>query len=378
MDDTTLREMDIVLGGAEDRFAGPFRRVLEDPETRALMILTTCVTDLVGMDVDGFVEQELDKHMAETGRRLPVIRWSARPFAGSTMKELWSTLLSIADSERQARKGCVNLLGFVHNASRQAQEIRGDLAGLGVEVVRFLGPSFQTGVAERFTEARGTLVSLDPLSQAEFFSARQLFPQMKFVDVMPPFGPSATTRFLRAAAKAAGIDEVDPVPAWVPHQETWDVLVDRAKGHTAAVIVRPRDVAYLVEPGSLYGMNLTALLEEMGFQVLIVLLREQGADSSADEAALGRLEEFVSGKDSNCRLLTREATPDGQVNVVIRSLDASLVFSEYPPDRRIVDAGKTFFHPRDFEMGFAGAVRTLRRLLRLAEAGFNRAFPQRG
>ena len=52
----------------------------------------------------------------------------------------------------------------------------------------------------------------------------------------------------------------------------------------------------------------------------------------------------------------------------LRGLGARLCFTEFPPDRRVLEAGLMFFQPRDFEPGLAGAVRSITRLVRLAES----------
>ena len=359
-----IGELDLVMG-EEDKFRAPLREAMARPGTRLVAVLATCVTELIGLDLDGITKQALGD------RRVPIVFWHARPHAGSSMSELWTRLLVLADRDVSTIPGTVNLLGLVHDKSDTAAELRAALADVGVRAGALLGPGFHTEAAERFLEAECTMVSTDPLVRAEFDGLREMFPEMPFHDIPPPFGPAGTRAFLervagQTTAGSPGAAALDA--AWAPYGRAWESLRRRAAVHGAALVVRPSDAHYLGGTGSLYGLDPLALLREVGFRVHVACIPGPEGDPEETAKRLGALvAEAFPGDDG---VVVQVPRWGGSVVQVLRSLPISLAFSEFTPDRRILDAGLAAFHPRDFEMGFAGAVRTARRLVRLAEGGF--------
>ena len=65
---------------------------------------------------------------------------------------------------------------------------------------------------------------------------------------------------------------------------------------------------------------------------------------------------------------------DEPLSDLLERTDASLVFTDFPPDARIWGAGKHSFHVRDFEMGFRGSLRSMARLVRRCEGRYFAAF----
>jgi len=99
-----------------------------------------------------------------------------------------------------------------------------------------------------------------------------------------------------------------------------------------------------------WGVPLAPVIEEMGFEVRV--------------AAAGPGETAVPGVDR-----VRSAA---ELAEWFRDSRIAAAYTEYACDARLVDAGLAPFGPDIFEMGFAGAVRTLDRLLRRCRMSFFR------
>ncbi len=369
-----LREIDLVLGTA-DPIRERIKAALAREETRLLAFFSTCVADLVGLDVEGIIAED-------NVRDVPVLVWTASPDEGLPLSRFWAQLFKVAERPGgPAKPGHVNLVGFAAEGSAPAREIAADLAAAGVTADGFVIPSFRTEHVARFAEASATIVNRDKIIVGEMREVREQWPELPVVEVDPPFGPTATAAFCRKSAAAAGaeLDEERLAARWAPHEATWLALRRRAAEHEVAIIVHPWEIDYLTAPETIYGLPLVSLLSEMGFRVRVVVIPGSGGDGPAlVQSVLAGLGGEAEGLSVVAGEQLEEPGDDAaaseRLDAMLRALPSSLVFTELPPDQRILDAGRLSIHPRDFEPGFAGAVRTARRLVRLAESRFFACF----
>jgi hypothetical protein len=256
-----------------------------------------------------------------------------------------------------------------------------DLEAGGVTVDGFVIPSFRCEHVGGFARAAAAIVNWDKIIVGEIQEVREAWPELPVTEVDPPFGPAATAAFYRevAAASGASFCEDRLAALWAPHGAAWQALRERAAGHEVAIIVNPWEVDYLTKPETIYGLSLVSLLSEMGFRVRVVVLPGAGGDGPALVEAL----EAALGEEREGLTVQAEEPPEHpcddvaaseRLDALLRALPSSLVFTELPPDQRVLDAGRLSVHPRHFEPGFAGAVRTARRLVRLAESRFFACF----
>lgn len=191
---------------------------------------------------------------------------------------------------------------------------------------------------------------------------------MRYLDLSPPFGPRASLVFYSRLVAGVGRDpaavlEPDPFAPWRP---IWRRFRSRAAQHAVTVVVGQGDEHNLISADALYGLDLVTVLREMGFGVeLLCTPDDDGTEASSRAGALRRHFFHTLDGDPGVRVATLD--PDEPLESRLAQLEASLVFTEFPPDNRVLRAGKLYLQPRDFEIGFGGAVRTIARLVRLAE-----------
>ena len=358
------KEIDVIVGN-ETAFRECLRRAADDPATRAISVFSHCLSDFIGLDLDGIVREVLGD------RDIPVIRWKSTPtIEREPFSHFWEQLFKLARPEVLREKGLVNLVGFMPRDSRGMGEMRRDLERLGLTMNSALVPSMRFDDIERFFEAEITVLKADKLTSTEFEGVIANYPQMKILIPEAPFGPDRSIRFYEEILEQTSVaPEIAPKDLWSPFIETWNRLSDRASAHEAALVVDPVTVENLFNPYLFYGLPLAPLLREMGFRVRLFALPV--SDKKDLDVFLPRLEDHFEALLPGDGGLEIEALPEPErLPEILKQGEFSLVFTEYPPDTRVVTAGKAPFHPRDFEMGFEGAVRSLRRLLRYAETRF--------
>jgi hypothetical protein len=369
IDITWSTENGVILGQDQEFQAGA-RDAAARPGTRMVATLCTCFSELLGLGP----EDVLVEHGVAAA--VPRVAWAALPRRIGDISDFWTGALQLARRDIVPRQGLVNLVGIAPAGSRTAQEITTDLARMGVEVNGFFMPSIRTSHLERFLEASITVVGADRLVERAFARAGEALPGLSTVTVAPPFGPSATLAFYeriaRSCSASPGTETADAL--WNRHRGEWDAWRRRAEGHEVAVVLRSEDVPNLAHPEQMYGIDLIGVLREMGFCIRVACLGSDDGRETATQAAR-EVEALVAERwpgDGGVAVAAVDragAPPD-----MLASLGSSLVFTEFPPDRRVHDSGRFDIHPRDFQMGLAGSVRTIRRLVRLAEGRFFKVF----
>ena len=155
----------------------------------------------------------------------------------------------------------------------------------------------------------------------------------------PPFGQAGTLEFVRQAARMAGCDVSAALEAVRPQveqtQQLLNGLVAEASSHRLGIAITAEQADLPDRPELLCGVPLVAFLESLGFSVEVLLDCDKGR----------RLDWWLaSGLSAVCSDLSR--------------------------DRRLLEHGVGQFSLADLEPGLEGAVRTVRRLLGIAKAGF--------
>ena len=361
-----VSNVDAMMGRVDDvRLA--IREALRAPGTKLVVLASSCIAEITGMQLRDVLEQESE------AASVPAVFLELTVDENTPMEQFWSQVMRLARTDVAPEPRSVVLVGFGEQGSPLAAEARGVLERCGVRLRGVLLPSFDSGTAERFCEASLAAVNSAEAVVREFgLARRRLEPHVRFAELDPPFGPTGTRRFYRRLVAACGGGRPGAAVAayWAPLAEAWERARRRAAEHAAAVIVASEDVEYLTQPRRLYGIDLVGLLREMGFRVRVVCTARRPSDRAADLAvSLRRSLEARRGPDDGLEVVS---CGGGSLRETLRAAgDAALVFTEYPPDRRITGTGRLPFHPRDFEPGFEGALRTLVRLTRLAESRFH-------
>jgi hypothetical protein len=178
---------------------------------------------------------------------------------------------------------------------------------------------------------------------------------------------AATEAWLDCIASALGQTQLGASPSATQARE-WNALRERAARHVLGVVVRDREIFYLTTPSRNWGVPLVRLLEEMGFGLEILVGVSDRA--TANKAARDIRDMFAHP--------TRHAVLafDGLRLLQHRLSESrsSAIFSYHFFDWRITSAGKAIFSLQQFEVGRSGAIRSLKRLLRVCETSFYRRY----
>lgn len=365
---TDLVEDDVILGNPkklEDLLDYAVSR--PSSEDKLLFVSNTCVPTVIGEDVESVVKRVRKK----TGKDILYLTVTPR-----SMTNVFQGMLVDRRLAAEARAGSpeprrVNLIGFA--GGKGADELDAALEAYGVKVNVHLLPDLN---AERVDALPGAGLNVLYPNQLWQHMFDQLMDRSRIsaIDPPAPFGFEGTRGWLEAVLTAVdgsvAADELDA--KWrvfsAPWQERWDTLRHRAEGLRLGFVVRDEEAYFLTTPGSSWGVPLIALAEEMGFG--IDLLVRVSDPKVAKEAALSIRKKFKFPKrhtvlafDSFAFLRKRLADCQAQ---------AFLSYHFY--DWRLSEAGKATFSIQHFEMGLAGAVRTLERLLRVCGTSFYRRY----
>ena len=139
-----------------------------------------------------------------------------------------------------------------------------------------------------------------------------------------------------------------------------------SRGPTVILVGTTADLEALTIPARLLGVPLLSLLAEMNCTA-IVLWFENG-DGAAPAAAQAVADQL------GLRTKTHSFRNPSELQHLLATTEAELVLSDAVCDWRVHRAGKNSFSLRDFEMGVAGAARSLARLERKADNSFFRRY----
>ncbi|MBI2788302.1 MAG: AAA family ATPase [Elusimicrobia bacterium] len=347
---------DVLEGGAKKLEAAVEGYLRENPKPDLLVIRTYCLPMIMGDDVEGVLEKLRRKHgfaiATATGlnpEEIILKSCVAQAFASPRFRN------ASPDQNK------VNLIGFASGLPRE--ELAGLIGTMGLEVAQSLIPGWTYSGLERLRDA-GLQVLSPRQDCAEVFSAFAAEGTMRFVSPAPPYGLLGTRSWLKAIDAAAGGAprfEKTLGPRFRALHRTWKTLRARAAKHRLGFVITEADLPSLEGARSLGGLPLLPMVREMGFGVDLLLWTPPGAAPAGPEA-------FAPGTTVH-----RFTTPE-RLEELLSGLPLSAVYSDIHHDRRLLRNGKSRFSRFSFEPGFDGALRTLRRLLRICELPLHRRY----
>jgi len=250
------------------------------------------------------------------------------------------------------RRGCVNLVGFPEGAA--LKELVGLLREAGIEVNARVMPSLSIDAVRRYLAAEAQVLYPNGAyakTYQEFFEHLPI----KTLRLDAPYGWDGTKAWVQGVAAALGRKRgVKPALAQAAKDLApgWDAARGQARGRSVAFVVDGYHMRRLSEPAQTWGVPLLRLLREMGLGVEVLCFGE------AKKGAPG---------------LSFFQTPE-QLEALLAKGAFAAVYSEYTYDSRLARAGKAQFSLDCFEMGLAGAARSLARLSGICRWPFARRY----
>ena len=201
---SNVQESEVVFGGAE-RLREQIRRTFEVMDGKLYLVLTSCVTEMIGDDVRAAVEEL-------TSPERPVIAAETAGFRGNSYfgydAVLQCLFRDFVEKGGIKKKNRVNLWGIAPTIDvfwrGNLEVLSGLLARLGLEVNTFFGSS---DTLDRI-RASSTAVLNIVVSDVYGVEAARLFEEehgMPFITLPLPIGPSGTDGFLRKVGEALSI-----------------------------------------------------------------------------------------------------------------------------------------------------------------------------
>jgi hypothetical protein len=351
-----LGERDIVLGAGKtaDAIVAEVRRVAKTG--KLLVFAHLCTPLIMGEDF-----QRLARRCQEKLGGKPVI-WSQRERDGNdNLGEHFRSLLGRPGffGVRPDRRA-VNLFHFPE-AFRES-ELEPLLSDMGLRINARVMPEID-------------LPSLTKLPRAlwQVFCERASYPTkvrdlltrspLRVVTARAPYGMERTRQCLSDIAEATGKGRVFS-RVWRRRMESfrpeWERLREQAKGHRLGFVVSEATAPGLLGLRFGYGPPLAVMAAEMGFGIDLFYYDIHGEEPELPEGLRG------AG-------VTVFRTP-WELSQALEAGRCAAVYSDVCFDWRLSRAGKPRFSSRDFEIGLAGARRTLERLLSRCRLPFYRRY----
>ena len=359
-----IDDRDVIHGTGVRKVEELLAQVEKDQSPRSLQLYNCCIPMMTGDDVRG----PLARFQQRTGRKVVYTDMSAENCHQESLSQhILRELSAPRPAPARPPAGRYNLAGF--RRTRGCAELAALLADAGAELNAAILPEVSPAGLAGYGEAAVQALMPNAYYQEiyEVLAAQKL----RTLQGCAPYGWEGTARWLRELGACLG----GGVPARLKTvlaaaQKTlepeWELLRRRAGGYRAGFVAGPGDAARLADPARSGGVGAPALLAEMGFGIDLLLFREKGGPADPAAAAL------LAGLPGAARHRLAAFASPAELRKRLRSAGLSLVYSNVLHDRRLTREGLAGFSLRDLEMGAAGALRTLRRLVERCETPFFR------
>ncbi|GHV74170.1 oxidoreductase nitrogenase component 1 [Spirochaetia bacterium] len=207
---SNIGEREVIFGGA-DRLTEQIRRTFEVMEGRLFVVITSCVTEIIGDDVQAVVS-EIRGEMGASPDAPHLVFAKTGGFRGNSYLGydivMEAIVRQFVQKPVKKRPLSVNLLGIV-----PYMDIfwRGNLAGLrralellGLEVNSFFTAEDSLDGIQNSAEAELTIVVSDIYGIETARVYKELY-DVPYIQTSLPIGPTATAGLLREVVKALGL-----------------------------------------------------------------------------------------------------------------------------------------------------------------------------
>ena len=336
---TDLRDLDVIHGGGrklDEALAAAVAHA--EGRAEAVVVHSTCIPTVIGDDAEAVVARWQKR------TKIPIVymnHTSASCQDFDVCLALFRKLqMDPAFARVARRRRCVNLVGFPEGPA--LQELVALLRETGVEVNARVMPSLSLDTVRTYLSAEAQVLYPNGAyakTYQEFFAPLPI----KTLRFEAPYGWEGTKAWVAGVAGGLGRKRaVKPALARAAKDlaSGWDTARGQVRGRSVAFVVDGFHMRRLTDPAQTWGVPLLRILREMGFGVEVLCFGE------AKKGGAGL--RFFQTPEELDRLL-REGRFDA-------------VYSEYTYDSRLARAGKAQFSLDCFEMGLAGAARSLARL----------------
>ena len=315
-----------------------------------------CVPMVTGVNVDDTLQTLRDTTGATIHHHLP---------AQQHTRLIHTLERALADGLPEAPEpGTYNLIGFPESA--RTRELAALLEQAGCDLHQTVIPGPFSGEPDRFSVAERFVFAPNACYQA-YYEPLLGLTAPRAVTPAAPYGVSVTRRWLAEVAGELGqAQAVDAVweRALAAVEEHWQGLRARAAAQRLVLVVEATDLAALLEPRLLGGLDLLGFLQEAGFPVDVVAPPADDASAPMLARLAARLQrgDVIQAADEHRWL---EAAAGGRYGAMLSNLIM---------DDRHQRLGLGRFSLFDIEIGLRGALASAERILHACSMSFYRKY----
>lgn len=340
-----------VIGGSEQRLKTTIAALKRQNPDLKIAFIQTCISRMIGDDVKGVLEQELNDS------DLVVLNPDFQTKSAAVDSQVWSFALPAFEplaTERPASKSqAVNLVGLGQRDFPATDEISKLLEELGVEVNACLFPSFGEADLESFSAAPLTIANACSIVKNAFAQAAQQDTSSEWVFAPAPFGLAGTQRWATDVISRAGMEKgreaaLSQLARRVRQcQCQLEPLAEALQGTSMLLVASSRYSAYMFDPAETFGIPLLEFLTELGMGVELLVYCDVPPPNDLLQAAEAHERISLSTFDDPGALL--EAADRSSARFMLTSIRRNA---------SVLTMGKIPIFVQAFEMGLEGALRT--------------------
>lgn len=355
-----LDDYTTIMGGD-----GP-ERCLEELATDAkppelILYVDSCLSRLLGEDVDGAVERFRAQHP------IPVVRYdidlAQEPYLAQ-VRIFWDRLLdAVSLDERDPTPDSAVFVGFGPEHLREVVPV---LERRGVVAAGTVFPQLDLEALRGLGRA-GLLVLNEWDYVATVFAGVLDRVQGPRISLPLPYGFQIATDFVDGITRRLGVSGAvlrDPEIAGL--RERFDGVRAGLRGRVVTLVGRAAEVADSMSPARRFGIPVADTLRELGLALDILLFRDPNED--LDETELRAALRLDAHADDGVRFFSHHS----QLIDRLSEGPGEAVYTETYRDRRVTHAGRTPLTLRAFEPGFRGAIRTAENIESILDSRFHR------
>lgn len=350
---TDVRDLDVIKGG--DRKLEQVLDSIDGQLKPSLVVLeSACISLVTGDDLEG------PAYRLEKKLRVPVFPIGNNEDPNMKLFSYVKNLPTFRTVEKRA--GSYNLVGVPR--IKGLQEVESLLAEAGASLNSWLLPEINTDTIGSYMAAEVQI--LYPCSRTEG-SYRGLLSDidMPRIEMTPPCGIEGTKTCLYEIAGALGLEErmgeiLEARLATILPK--WEALKAEAKDYRLGFVVDDTTIKRLRNPRELLGIPLIIMLREMGFSLEFLRFARPGVACPDDQVL----------QDGEVKI--RWFSDEKSLQRCLQTSDSVAFYSEFFYDRRLTRNGKAVFSLRQIEMGFDGALASLKALLAVCKMSFYRSY----
>ncbi|MFW6230724.1 MAG: nitrogenase component 1 [Nanoarchaeota archaeon] len=356
--ESVLYERDLVFGGTEN-LRNLIDKEFSNDLPDELIVNCRCTPLLIGDDIKSYLDSEsllkgIDVHYEDVASEQKKEKYT---------KEYFRTFF--ADKPLDYSSDAVNLVGFPYSESMD--EIYAYLAMLGISVNERLLPDISSEKLTSMLKAPVNILFPASAYKGIYDDLTEALPSTS-LSLPPPYGFQRTREWLSCIASALGTTiDLDPIEKLKMLEDEYEALKQTSRNHVLGFVLSVNDVQRMLDDQKFYeAIPLLPLLEEMGFTLDIAIYCKKRDYLELREKLYGLISSvhnvmFCADKDVLESWLQKE--------------EISAVYSDFLVDRRLLRNGKNRISLSvGFELGFEGALRTLKRLHERLDSSFTRHY----